>query len=230
MEGMEINNVHDSIDYSEYWEKCWKEENAEELSGYLEGWNGHSGEEIDIFRQYGVKRICDAACGFGAHTLVFASNGFEVSAFDVSVKAVELTTYGLRKFGYEGIDVKVASIMDTGYDDESFDAVAAYAVMDHLTFEDARRALAELMRIIRKDGLLLMTFDAPEEEDFQCEHEELPDGSMVYTDALREGMLFRPYDDGRISALVDGYCIVRQWNDRKGGPVVLLQKTTKLEK
>ncbi len=221
-----MKETHNSIDYSEYWEKCWNQEDSEELSGYLDGWNGHADEAMDIFRQYGVKRVCDAACGFGAHTLAFASCGFEVSAFDVSEKAVELTRYGLRKFGYDGVDVRVAAITDTGYEDEdeAFDAVAAYAVMDHLTLEDAGRALAELMRITKKEGFVLLSFDAAEEEDFQCEHEELPDGSMVYTDASREGMLYRPYDSERIGALVDGCSVVRQWSDRRGGQVVLLQK------
>ena len=46
--------------------------------------------------------------------LSFASNGFEVSAFDVSKRAVELTTTALKKYGYNNCDVKVASITDTG--------------------------------------------------------------------------------------------------------------------
>ncbi len=224
VKGMEMDNIHGEIDYSEYWERCWKEENSEELSGYLQGWNGHADEEMDIFRQYGVRKVCDAACGFGAHTIAFASNGFEVSAFDISERAVELTRYGLKKFGYEGVDVKVAGITDTGYDDEAFDAATAYAVMDHLTLEDAKKALAELMRIVKPDGLLLISFDAAEEEDFQCEHEELSDGSMIYTDASREGMLYRPYDAEKIGALVEGCSVVKQWTNRKGAQIVLLQK------
>ena len=214
------------IDYSEYWEKSWREEDTEELSRYLEGWNGFTPTEMDIFTQYGVKKVCDAACGFGAHTLAFASNGFEVSAFDISPKAVELTTHGLQKYGYDNVDVKLAGITDTGYEDGSFDAAAAYAVIDHLTESDGKRAIEELMRILKPEGLLLLSFDRAEEEDYQTAHEELEDGSMIYTEeSSREGMLYRPYDKDKIEALVADYHIIEQLTNRKGSQFIILQKS-----
>ena len=214
------------IDYSEYWEKSWRQEDTEELCGYLDGWNSYTGTEMDIFRKYGVKKVCDAACGFGAHTLAFASNGFEVSAFDISPKAVELTTKGLQKYGYNNVEVKLAGITDTGYDDGFFDAASAYAVIDHLTEEDGKRAIEELMRIVKPEGLLLLSFDNPEEEDYQSAHEELDDGSMIYTgQSSREGMLYRPYDKGRIEKLLAGYHIIEQWKNMKGSQFIILQKS-----
>ena len=213
------------IDYSEYWEKSWRQEDTEELSRYLEGWNGYSGTEMDIFKQYGVKKVCDAACGFGAHSLAFASNGFEVSAFDISPKAVELTIHGLQKYGYNNVEVKLAGITDTGYGDGSFDAASAYAVIDHLTEEDGKRAVEELMRILKPQGLLLLSFDQAEEEDYESAHEELSDGSMIYTEeSSREGMLYRPYDKAKIETLVAGYYIINEWTNRKGSRFVILQK------
>ncbi len=217
--------MKDLLDYSGYWEKCWHEENPEELYGYLECWNRHSDTEMEVFAQHGIKSICDAACGFGAHTLALASNGFEVSAFDISEKAVELTRSGLKKYGYDDIEVKIASITSTGYDDDSFDAVTAYSVMDHLTQADAKTALKELMRIIKPGGLLLLSFDTAEEEDFLCEHDTLSDGSMVYTDnSSRSGMLYLPYDSDRIQQLIDRYDLLKQWSNKKGNQLVILQK------
>ena len=214
------------IDYSEYWEKSWREENTEELCGYLEGWNGFSGKEMDIFKQHGVKKVCDAACGFGAHSLAFASNGFEVSAFDISPKAVELTTYGLRKYGHDNVEVRLAGITDTGYEDGTFDAASAYAVIDHLTESDGKRAIEELMRILKPGGLLLLSFDQAEEEDFENAHEELEDGSMIYTkESSREGMLYRPYDWDKINALIGGHRVIEQWTNRRGSQFVILQKS-----
>ena len=213
------------FDYSEYWEKCWNEEDADALSGWLDGWNRATGTEIEIFRNHGVKTICDAACGFGAHTLAFASNGFDVSAFDISPKAVTLAAAGLQKYGYDGAAVKTAGITDTGYADEAFDAVTAYAVLDHLTESDAERALAELFRITKPNGLILLSFDAAEEDDYSCPHELLSDGSMLYSDAtFRAGMIFRPCDEERITALTEGYRVIRRWTNRKGDQIVLVQK------
>ena len=218
------NNIN-IIDYSEYWERCWEEEKPEELFSYLEGWNGHKSLEMDVFKDHGVRKVCDAACGFGAHTVALASNGFEVSAFDVSERAVKLTTEGLKKYGYTGTAVKKAEITATGYEEESFDAVTAYAVIDHLTEADSKKAVAELMRIIKPGGLLLLSFDMPEEDDFLCEHDILPDGSMIYSsDPSRAGMIFRPHDGEKIEALFLGYQCINRWTDGKGGQVVVIAK------
>ena len=217
--------MNEAIEYSKYWDRCWHEENVDELSTWLEGWNCAGSEEIDFFKAQEVLTICDAACGFGAHTLAFASNGFEVAAFDVSPKAVELTHAGLARYGYEDVAVKVASITDTGYADEAFDAVTAYAVFDHLTEADAVCALNELLRVVKPSGFLLLSFDAPEEEDSSCPHELLADGSMVYgPESEREGMIFRPFDDEKVVTLTAGHTVARQWRNRKGDLIVLLQK------
>lgn len=217
--------MNHNIDYSDYWDCCWNEEDAEALFKWLDGWNGAGSEEIEYFKAHGLKAICDAACGFGAHTLAFASAGFEVAAFDVSPKAVELTRAGLTRYGYEDVAVKVASITDTGYAGEAFDAVAAYAVFDHLTETDAVCALNELLRVVKPGGFLLLSFDAPEEEDFECPHELLADGSMVYgPESGREGMIFRPFDDEKVVTLTAGHTVARQWRNRKGDLIVLLQK------
>ena len=35
--------------YSDYWEKCWNNENVSELTRYLSSWNGTKSDEMDIF-------------------------------------------------------------------------------------------------------------------------------------------------------------------------------------
>lgn len=214
--------------YYEYWERCWNEENADELFRWLDGWNNSSGEEIEYLKSRGVKTVCDAACGFGAHTLAFASNGFEVSAFDISPRAVELTRAGLEKYGFGGVDVRVAGLSDTGYADGSFDAAAAFSVLDHLSEADARRALGELSRITRPGGTILLSFDTPEEDDLLSPHETLPDGSMVYTgEGERSGLLFRPFDSGMIEAFTADFQVVSQRTNQKGDQIVLLSNLHK---
>ena len=213
-----------AYDYFTYWEKCWNSEDADALSQWLDGWNLANSEETEFFKNRGVRTVCDAACGFGAHTLAFASNGFDVSAFDISPKAVELTRAGLEKYGFRGVAVKTAGLLDTGYADGAFDAVAAYAVLDHLTGSDARRALEELARITRPGGWILLSFDAAEEDDYLCPHALLSDESMVYADDTpRAGLLFRPYDEEKIDTLTAGYQIVRRRKSQRGDWIVLLQ-------
>jgi len=176
---------------------------------------------MELFKEHGAVSVCDAACGFGAYTLAFASNGFDVQGFDISETAVEITRDGLKRFGVENVMLKTANILDTGYEDESFDGVVAHAVLDHLTAAQASTALKELLRITRTNGLLMLSFDNAEEEDFSDDYITLQDGTMQYITGLREGMLFSPFDWERIDEFLDGLEVVYQSENRREKIVIL---------
>lgn len=211
-------------DYGAYWESCWQKEDSEQLQTYLEGWKNYCGREIELLKEHQVKSVCDAACGFGAYTVCFAANGFEVAGFDISSASAEITRQGLTKCGFSNAEIKVASLLDTGYEDASFDAVNAHAVLDHLTLADAKRAIEELFRIVRKGGLVMISFDDAEEEDFLEEHIEIEPGTMQYVSGERAGMLFHPYEWEEIENLLEEYEIIERWTTRKGEQVVAVRK------
>lgn len=209
-----------------YWEKCWNGEDVSELFGYLKAYEKLNSEEIEIFKQYKLKKICDAACGFGAYSLAFYSNGFEICGFDISAKAVEIAKKGLEPYGIDPANYKVVDITDTGYDDEAFDGVVAHAVIDHLTSEYAEKAVNELLRITEKGGLVLLSFDAAEQDDYETGHILLEDGSMEYTDESRKGMIFRPYDWEMIDELLRNHKVISKRINQKNEKMVVIQKTS----
>ena len=213
-----------NYDYDKYWEKCWQEENLQDLYRFIDGYYQLKSDEIDFFKRNGIVKVCDAACGFGAYSLAFASNGFEVSAFDISKSAVEIATKALQKYNLDIIELKTAGILNTGYDDASFDGVNAHAVLDHLTSEDAKCALKELFRITRPDGLVMVSFDIPEEEDFTEDHILLEDGTMQYTCDSRCGMLFHPYDWKEIAELTKDFKTVYKADKGKREHIVILRR------
>ena len=207
-----------------YWEKCWQEENIEELYTYLEKYNKCSMQEIEIFKEHHITKVCDAACGFGAYSLAFASSGFEVHSFDISETAVEIAKAGLKKYGIDPGNVKVASITDTKYSDETFGGVIAHAVIDHLMVSDARKALEELLRITKKDGLIMLSFDTAEDEDFATEHIMVENGTMEYTDSSREGMLFHPYEWEEVENFIQAYDVIYKATNSKNEKIVIIKK------
>ncbi|NLL90998.1 MAG: class I SAM-dependent methyltransferase [Ruminococcaceae bacterium] len=211
-------------DYGEYWEKCWNEENSEELFNYLDGYFEMKSPEIDIFKENNIKNICDAASGFGAYSLALASNGFNVHSFDISETAVKMTINALKKYGMDAEKVMTASILDTGYEDESFDGVVAHAVLDHLTVSDSKKALIELFRITRKNGLIWISFDMVEEDDLKEPHVLLKDGTMKYTCGSRAGLLYHPYDWAGINTLLKDYRIVYKADKGERERSVILRK------
>ncbi len=211
-------------EYGQYWDRCWQEENVADLFRYLDGYYQLKSEEIEFFKQNGINSVCDAACGFGAYSLAYASNGFKVSGFDISETAVQMSTNALQKYEIDA-DIKIASVLHTGYKDASFDGVIAHAILDHLTVEDAKRALIELLRIMRRDGLIMISFDIPEEDDFTETHILLEDGTMQYTCENRSGMLFHPYDWKAIEELTQDYSVVYKADKGKRERIVILRKS-----
>lgn len=210
-------------EYDAFWERSWREEDLTELYMYLDMYRGKKSREIDIFREHNVINVCDAACGFGAFSLAFASNGFLVQSFDISETAVEITRNGLKKYGLDTVNVKVASIWDTGYASETFDGVVAHAVLDHLVLSDARKALNELLRITAPNGLVMLSFDNAEEDDLSEDHEVLEDETMLYTSGARRGMLFHPYDWEKINEFLKDLTVIYK-ADNQREKIVILQK------
>jgi len=211
--------------YSEdYWEKCWKSEDTEQLEKYLANFYKRNNSTLELFKANGISHICDVACGFGAYSLLFASNGFRVEGFDISPTSVEITKAGLSKYNIDTSLYKVADILNTGYADETFEGLIVHAVLDHLTVADARKALDELHRIAKPDGLIFISFDAIEEVDLETPHEILKDGSLRYTEGERASMIFHPYTEAEIKTLLSDRNIEKLIIRDEAERIVILRK------
>lgn len=143
--------------------------------------------------------------------------------FDISQASVDITTSLLSEYGLKESRFKKADIMNTGYSSELFDAVTARAVLDHLNAEDFKKALSELQRITRKNGLIYASFDPLEDEDLILEHKTLADGSLLYTDASREGLLFHYYTDDELQDIFRDYSVLMFTKDNRGNRHIVFQ-------
>lgn len=204
----------------ELWERSWQRDKDMDFFTYARPWYRLASPEIEIFRRHDVRAVCDAGCGYGAWALALASNGFAVTAFDVSATAVEITGRVLDHYGLPLAGSKTASVLDTGYPDGAFDGVVCFSVLDHMTVPDAEIALRELRRITRPGGLLLLAFDAPDEDDLTREHDVLPDGSLRYAG----GMVFHPYDAPAAEKLLTGRRVIYRGTGPRGENVFIVEK------
>jgi SAM-dependent methyltransferase len=96
-------------------------------------------------------RLLDAGCGSGRTLDELARYG-RVSGIDLSVDAVAAA----RRRGHD--DVHVARVEDLPFPDATFDVVTCLDVIEHTP--DDRVTLAELLRVTRPGGLLLVTVPA----------------------------------------------------------------------
>lgn len=208
----------------EFWERSWSNEDIEELKQYLVKYNKRENEVIDIFKNHKIKHVCDAACGFGAYSLMLSTNGFQISGFDISKKAVDISRKLLKNYGIDAEDYRVSSITDIDFKNEEFQGVTAHSVLVHLTVDNSIRALQELMRITVKEGLIFISFDGIEDDDLNLPHRILEDGSFLYTEGRRKGMIFKYYTNEDIDKLTDNLKIIYRKTMDNGERQLIIEK------
>jgi ubiquinone/menaquinone biosynthesis C-methylase UbiE len=102
------------------------------------------------------RRILDAGCGSGPLFAALRDRGATVAGFDKSTGMLKLAR---RRLG-DGADLQVADLgRPLPFPDGAFDDVVASLVLHYL--EDWRPALAELRRVLKPGGRLIVSVDHP---------------------------------------------------------------------
>jgi ubiquinone/menaquinone biosynthesis C-methylase UbiE len=91
---------------------------------------------------------------------------------------------------YESRFVRRGSLIPLPYADASFDAATCLDVLEHLTFEDQPRALAELFRVIRPGGQLYVSI--PNLAHLQSRVHFILTGRLIHTASLEKHPGDRP--------------------------------------
>jgi SAM-dependent methyltransferase len=100
----------------------------------------------------GSRRVLDAGCGTGYGAgMLRAAGATEVVAVDLSEAVIEVA----RNDAPEGVVCEVGDLRSLSYPDDSFDLVVCFEVIEHVEEQD--RVLDELARVLRPDGLLLIS-------------------------------------------------------------------------
>ena len=132
-----------------------KAEELERLASFEEWYWWHRGRRnivCRILQRYAPPhaRILDVGCGTGATTAALSRFG-SVSGLDMGLAA-------LRHAHALGLPVARGSAENLPVGDATLDVVVALDVLEHL--DDDRRALGEILRVLRPGGVLLATVPA----------------------------------------------------------------------
>lgn len=92
-------------------------------------------------------RVLDVGCGYGFFLSQMNAKEWQIFGIDVSPTAVSYAK------GH-GLNVTLGTLEDIKYEDDSFDAVTLFYVLEHLP--DPLNTLMEIRRILKPDGLLVL--------------------------------------------------------------------------
>ena len=102
------------------------------------------------------KSFLDLGCGLGRHSILFAENNFNVSAFDISHDAIIKT----KKWAEDEkltLDYQEGDMLNLPYQDEQFDCILCYNVISHTDTLGMKKVIEELKRVLKKDGECYLT-------------------------------------------------------------------------
>jgi SAM-dependent methyltransferase len=162
-----------------------------------------------VWRQLGLRRgarVLDLGSPKDLAAMLARHRGFEVVATDILPDAVDLSRRYAEGQGLDGRGPgRVWSEAQDGralsYPDASFDAAYSVSVLEHIPQDGDLRALAELVRIVRPGGIVVVTVP------YALEYRETFVPGRVYerTAVNGEPVFFeRHYDGARLSARLIG--------------------------
>jgi 2-polyprenyl-3-methyl-5-hydroxy-6-metoxy-1,4-benzoquinol methylase len=128
----------------------------------VESWGWELGKPRPILVEFVEKglikrgKVLDLCCGAGTNTVYLAEKGFEVTAIDISRKAI---SYAKEKAGPANvkIDFMIQSFVDLSFKDEQFDFVFDMGCFHHVEIVDRPKFITGVHRVLKKASNYLLT-------------------------------------------------------------------------
>ena len=96
------------------------------------------------------KKVLDAGAGSGRDSLYLKEEGLTVSAIDISPEIVKEAKKKTK------VNIKEMDIRKLDFKDKSFDGIWCSASFIHIPKKDAEKALNELNRVLKENGVLYL--------------------------------------------------------------------------
>jgi ubiquinone/menaquinone biosynthesis C-methylase UbiE len=142
---------------------------------------------------------------------LFAEYGFEAHGIDSSPSQIEKAEH-YSKTNDHILNLKEGDMRTLPYSDESFSFVYTQNSLCHLTKEDARTSIAEMARVLKSDGYLMVDFMSVD-CSFYGEDSlgvQINPGEFQYIDEDGEKVLHTFYRDEELDSLFHNLEIIKK--------------------
>jgi 2-polyprenyl-3-methyl-5-hydroxy-6-metoxy-1,4-benzoquinol methylase len=117
-------------------------------------WHRYKFQCVSEMIPAGARSLLDVACGPGSLMSVARQTGLQRFGTDV---AREQINYAAKEYGDSATRFCVSRLPDLPFFDESVDVVTLVEILEHLPAPEVRASLAEVFRLLRPGGTLILT-------------------------------------------------------------------------
>ncbi|NPE27987.1 class I SAM-dependent methyltransferase [Methanococcoides sp. SA1] len=142
-------------------------------------------------------RVLDAGSGNGRHLLPL-SNFYNCVGIDVSTKALTASREYLAKRDREAHH-STASITDLPFQDNGFDAIVCFGVLQHLLRKERETAVSEFERVLKPGGMIFLEVFGI--EDMRYGGEEVEEHTFV----RQSGIIYHYFTKEELQSLFNGF-------------------------
>jgi MPBQ/MSBQ methyltransferase len=175
-------------------------------SEYLKAWDAEyrsqgrlwTGKQADVPQLQKGTIALELGCGDGKTLLALAKHDCELVGIDISPAALKIARSALARDN-QSAQLLQGDVTALPFEDESFDAVVAYHVLDHVYQEDREVAAEEIARVLSPGGTLF--FRGFSREDLRSKKGEKVEEATV----LRgNGILYHYFKIDEVQGLFSG--------------------------
>jgi ubiquinone/menaquinone biosynthesis C-methylase UbiE len=133
-------------------------------------WNTPSEESYYLLNRWknkNYKNFLDLGCGLGRHSLLFATNDFQVNSYDLSNTAVNELISKATSLELHNIVCTTGDMNKLPYPDNSFDCLLAYHVISHTDSQGIKDIIKEINRVLKRNGEFYLTLCSKNSWSFQ---------------------------------------------------------------
>ncbi len=187
---------------ADLWDEHWDSNTSQNLEDfyhrYLRGCLGYGQIRYVLLKhlpQHGL--ILEGGCGMGQYVAALRARGYNCIGVDFAAKSV-----AAAKSVIPDLPVETADICRLNLNDESIDAYISLGVVEHFQ-EGPQNALKEAMRVLKKDGVLIISVPQAftwRRKSAYPEDVSLPDNASFYQYAFCS-------EDFKAILLNSGFCI-----------------------
>lgn len=175
-----------------------------------------------LLKEKGVKRVLDLGCGTGRHLLFFLKKGFEVYGMDASPRGISIAEQWLLEEKLKA-DIKLHRMEEKlPYEDNFFDAIISIQVIHHNKMKEIIITVSEIVRILRKGGIIFITFPRfGEIWNETSDLKEIEKGTFIPQKGKEKGLPHHFFTIEEIQDVFSSFNLLEIYNDRKNHRAIL---------